>query len=47
MNNKFRLGKIDRNGFCKILSKNIEDYRKLGYPTKTLENIYNELCGGA
>jgi len=45
--NKFRLSiKPDRTGFCKILARNIEDYRSLGYSTKQLELVYQKICGG-
>jgi len=45
--NKFRLSiKPDREGFCRILSRNIEDYKALGYNTKQLEEIYKRICGG-
>jgi len=46
MGNKFRLSiKPDRQGFCRILARNIEDYRSLGYNTKQLEKVYIKICG--
>jgi len=45
---KFRLSiKPDKQGFCKVLIRNIEDYKALGYNTKTLEEVYNRVCGGS
>jgi len=30
--------------FCEVLYRNIEDYKRLGYDTKTLERIYEVKC---
>jgi len=46
--NKFRLpsAKFDKSGFCNVLLRNIEDYKRLGYDVKDLYKIYQRMCGG-
>jgi len=31
--------------FCRVLLRNIEDFKRLGYDTRTLEKIYQSKCG--
>jgi len=44
---KFRLPplKPDKEKYCEILYRNIEDFRRLGYDTKQLLIIYGKVCG--
>jgi len=48
MSKKFRLSplvvKPDKETYCEILYRNIEDYRRLGYETKQLLIIYGKVC---
>lgn len=43
---RFRLLKPDREGFCKILAKNVEDFKRLGYDkdAEFLKKIYEKVC---
>jgi len=46
---KFRLSplvvKPDKEKYCEILYRNIEDFRRLGYDVKQLLIIYGKVCG--
>ena len=46
MSERFRLKKMTlyRRLFCEVLYRNIEDYKRLGYDTKTLQRIYEVKC---
>jgi len=33
-----------RSLFCKVLYRNIEDFKRLGYDTRELEKVYEAKC---
>jgi len=49
MSTKFRLDlkppSVSKQAFCRVLARNIEDYKRLGYDSKALEDLYGRVCG--
>jgi len=48
MGREFRLIKPGKRGFCEILLRNIEDFKRLGYDkdAEYLRKLYERICGG-